>query len=182
MKIVKQFLKEKYNLSNYQIAQLIFLGKTVLSESSKILIMSFIFYKQLPLYFFSLLIMCILRYSTDGIHFYTYMGCLTASTSYLVLGIKLLPKIPVSINIKLMLLLICTLICYYVGPVLSKYRPPCNTIYIRKRKLIISFFIFLYTMIIYIIPKSQYLIVGFWIIILHSLQLIIAKYTRKESC
>ena len=86
MKIVKQFLKEKYNLSNYQIAQLIFLGKTVLSESSKILIMSFIFYKQLPLYFFSLLIMCILRYSTGGIHFYTYMGCLTASTSYLVLN------------------------------------------------------------------------------------------------
>ena len=73
MKIIKQFLKEKYNLSNYQIAQLIFLGKTVLSESSKILIMSFIFYKQLPLYFFSLLIMCILRYSTGGIHFYTYI-------------------------------------------------------------------------------------------------------------
>lgn len=83
MKTFKQLLKEKYHLSNYQIAQLTFLSKTVFSELSKILIMGVIFHKQLPLYFFSLLIMLVLRCSTGGLHFYTYVGCLTTSIIYM---------------------------------------------------------------------------------------------------
>lgn len=181
MKSLKQVLNEKYHLSNYQIAQLYYLWKTVSSEISKVLIMGIVFYKNLPLYFFALFIMLILRCSTGGIHFYTYIGCFIMSLTYLWIGIRLLPHISLSIYWKVFLLLICALICYRTGPVPSKYRPVYSQQFIKKCKLVISTFILLYTLILYIIPESQYLIVSFWIIILHSLQLLIAKYIRREK-
>ena len=180
MQTIKNFLKKKYNLSNYQIAQLAFLCKSFISEISKIIIMGIIFYNHLSLYFFALLIMLVLRCSTGGIHFYTYIGCLTTSLIFLWSGIVWLPNITFPLNIKLLLILLCILICYYIGPICSKYRPPHSNKFIQKRKLIITFFIFLFSIALYIMPESSYLNVGVWIIILHSLQLIIAKFFRKE--
>lgn len=181
MRNLKELLRDKYHMSNYQIAQLEFLGKTLFSETSKILIMGIMFYKHLPIYFFALFIMIILRCNTGGMHFYTYIGCLITSTLFLLLGIMVLPNISVPLNVKLLLLLLCTITCYQIGPIPSKYRPAYSKQFIHKRKLSVSFFICIYTLILYIIPESPYLIVGFWIIILHTLQLIIAKYTRKED-
>uniref|UniRef100_UPI0040562C58 accessory gene regulator B family protein n=1 Tax=Agathobacter sp. TaxID=2021311 RepID=UPI0040562C58 len=180
METLKQHLKEKYHLSNYQIAQLIFLAKTFFSEASKILIMGIIFHKQLPLYFFALFIMLLLRCSTGGLHFYTYTGCLVTSVIYVWLAIVFLPNIKIPFNIKLLLLLICAIVCYHIGPVPSKYRPPFRDHFIQKCKSIVSSFIFFYSLFLYVMPESTYSTVGFWIIILHSLQLLIAKYTRKE--
>lgn len=71
------------------------------------------------------------------------------------------------------------LICYYIGPLPSKYRPQYSKQYLTKMRLFTSKFIFLYTLILYIIPRSKFLSVGFWIIILHSLQLVIAKILSK---
>ena len=181
MKTLKNHLKEKYNLSNYQIAQLGFLAKTLASEISKMIIMAVIFYKHLPLYFFALFIMLILRTYTGGIHFYTYIGCLVTTTIFLLLGIIVLPNIAIPLNIKLFLLLLCIITCYLIGPIPSKYRPPYSEQFLRKCKLIVSSAICIYTFVLYIVPDSKYMIVGFWIIILHTLQLIIAKYTRKEA-
>lgn len=181
MKTLKNHLKEKYNLSNYQIARLVFLAKTLASEISKMIILAVLFYKHLPLYFFALFIMLILRTYTGGIHFYTYIGCLVTTTIFLVLGIIVLPNIVVPLNIKLFLLLLCIITCYHIGPIPSKYRPPYSEQFIRKCKLIVSSAICIYTFVLYIVPDSKYMIVGFWIIILHTLQLIIAKYTRKEA-
>lgn len=181
MKTLKHYLKEKCNLSNYQIAQLVFLIKTLSSEVSKMIIMAIIFYKYLPLYFFALFIMIVLRCNTGGIHFYTYIGCFITSTLFLLLGIILLPDMTIPLNIKILLLLLCIITCYHIGPIPSKYRPAYSKQFIRKCKSNVSFFIFLYSILLYIIPESPYLIVGFWIIILHTLQLIIAKYTRKEA-
>ena len=181
MKTLKNYLKEKYNLSNYQIAQLVFLAKTLASEISKMLIMAVLFYKYLPLYFFALFIMLILRSYTGGIHFYTYIGCLVTTTIFLLLGIIVLPNIAIPLNIKLFLLLLCIITCYRIGPIPSKYRPAYGAQFLRKCKLIVSASICIYTFVLYIVPDSKYMIVGFWIIILHTLQLIIAKYTRKEA-
>ena len=180
MKSIKQLLKERYHLTNYQIAQLTFLGKTFSSEASKLLIMGILFHKQLKHYFFALFIMLILRCFTGGLHCSTYFGCFITSTLFLWFAIILLPNIAISLNTKIFLLLIGMLICYYIGPIPSKYRPPFNDDFIKKCKSISSGFIFFYTLLLYIMPNSKYFIIGFWVIILHSLQLFIAKYTRKE--
>lgn len=177
MKTFKHHLKRKYNLSNYQIAQLDFLFKTLSSEVSKMVLMAIIFYKYLPLYFLALFVMLILRCNTGGIHFYTYIGCFIASILFLLFGIILLPSITITLNIKILLLLLCIIVCYYVGPIPSKYRPAYSKQFIQKCKRNVSAFIFFFSVLLYIIPESQYLIIGFWIIILHTLQLVFAKYT-----
>ena len=179
MEFIKKHLKEKYQLSNYQIAQIAFLFKTLLSELSKMIIMGILFHNQLTLYFFALFVMLFLRCSTGGLHFYTYWGCLACSTIYVGLSLLILPFIKVPAYLKLLLLIICIFICNFVGPIVSKYRPtPSKELYTSGKKTT-CMFIFVYSIALYIIPENKPLTVGFWIIILHSLQLIVAKIRKK---
>ena len=179
MERIRMHLKNTYHLSNYQLSQISFLFKTLGSEFSKILIMGILFYRQLPLYFFALFIMVFLRSSTGGLHFYTYAGCLMTSVIYMFLTLVALPCIPVRSSIPLLLLLFCILCCYRIGPIASKYRPKISDQNRIHRKNITCIFIFFYSLALYIIPQSPFLIAGFWVIILHSLQLILAKIREK---
>ena len=182
MSTLKLFLKEKCNLSNYQIAQLVFLLKTLSSEFSKMLIMGIIFRNLLSLYLFALLIMLCLRCTTGGLHFYTYLSCLAASTLYLWLAVVLLPSATLPRTLQLVSLLLSLQICYYCCPVPSKYRPEYPQTLINRCRNIVCSFIFMYTLILYILPENQYLTVGFWVVILHSLQLLVAKIQKKGVC
>lgn len=179
MELIKKHLKEKYQLSNYQIAQIAFLFKTLLSELSKMIVMGILFHNQFTLYLFALFVMLFLRCSTGGLHFYTYWGCLACSIIYIGLALLVLPFIKVPTYLKLLLLLICIFICNFVGPIVSKYRPtPSKELYTRGIKTT-CMFIFVYSIALYMIPENKHLTVGFWIIILHSLQLIVAKIRKK---
>ena len=70
--MIKNYLREKHQISNYQIAQIEFLFKTIFSEFSKIMIIGLLFHNQLEAYLFALCIMLFMRCSTGGLHFYTY--------------------------------------------------------------------------------------------------------------
>lgn len=180
METIKNYLKGTYHLSNYQIAQLGFLMKTIASEMSKLLIMGALFHNHLSLYTFALIIMLCLRCTTGGLHFYTYTGCLAASMLYMGLALILLPHIKLNHWFELLLLAGCILICYLTGPVTSKYRPvSTNNSNFQKWRITACLFIFFYSLAMYIIPENIYLTVGFWIIILHSLQLLVAKIKTK---
>lgn len=176
---LKKYLCQKYNLTNYQSAQVIFVIQTLLSELSKIVIMSFIFHKYLLLFYFALFVMLFLRTTTGGLHFYTYLGCLLTSVIYMGLSILLLPLLNIPVPIMLLMLLLAILICYIIGPITSKYRPVTPPATIKKQRHICITFIFFYSIALYIIPENPYIISGFWVIILHSLQLIAGKIKKK---
>lgn len=177
---IKIYLKSTYELSNYQIAQIFFLFKTIFSEVSKILIMGFLFHEKLPLYIFALFVLIFLRSFMGGIHFYTYLKCLVGSALYLGFSIYILPNIPIELYLQIILLLLSILICNYIGPVTSIYRPESCKRHFALCKKLATTFILLYILILYIMPENNpYLCVGFWVIMLHSLQLIIAKIRMK---
>ncbi|MCM1187432.1 MAG: accessory gene regulator B family protein [Lachnoclostridium sp.] len=179
MSRISNYIKDKYGLSNYQIAQLTFVFKSTTSELSKILIMGIIFHNHLKQYIFLLLLMCFLRTFSGGIHFYTYKKCLTASTLYIWSIIAVFSNIAVPLFVQLFLLFACIVACYKVGPILSKYRThfPEKQLYICRNITCLT--IFIYTIAMYIIPKNLYCMSGFWMIILHSLQLFVAKIQMK---
>lgn len=179
MTSLKEHLKQKYGLSNYQIAQLAFVFKTVSSELSKMLIMGIIFHQHLKMYFFLLILMSCLRSFSGGIHFYTYWSCLASSVIYMWSNIAVLSNIAVPRYTQIFLLLACIVICYLISPVLSKYRVhfPEKQLYFCRN--ITCLIIFTYTLVLYIIPENAYFLAGFWMIILHSLQLIVAKIKKK---
>lgn len=179
MNTFKRYLKDTYNLSSYQVAQIFFLFKTLASEISKIIIMGILFHDHFTLYLFALFVMISLRSSMGGLHFYTYAGCLATSILYLWLAVYMLPYIPAPTYLQLSLLLLSILICNHIGPIISKYRPDVCKERFSQCKKFVTIFIFLYALILYIIPENDYLSVGFWVIILHSLQLMIAKIRQK---
>lgn len=179
MERIKLHLKETYHLSNYQIAQIFFLFKTVASEISKIIIMGLLFHEHLKSYLFGLSVMVILRSAMGGLHFYTYISCLITSFLYLWLAIYILPNVTVIKLLQLIILLFCILLCNHVGPITSKYRPPECELYFQRSTHFTCSFIFIYALILYIMPVNHYLTIGFWVIILHSLQLLLAKIPKK---
>lgn len=176
---VKTYLKDKYQLTGYQAACVIFFFKSTFSEVSKTLIMALLFHRYLPEYFFALFVMLFLRCSTGGIHFYTYLGCLLMSISYMAFSIVLLPMLQLPLPIQIILLILAMLVCFCIGPVVSKYRKEAAPDKKLRFRLIASGFIFIYTLILMFFPKVELLHVGFWVIITHSLQLIVAKIQKK---
>ena len=57
----KANIKQKYNISNYQAEQIIFVIKSLGSELSKMLIMGILFRNEILLFLFQLIFMCFLR-------------------------------------------------------------------------------------------------------------------------
>lgn len=98
----------------------------------------------------------------------------------LYIGICQLPKILLPRPLYFVLLLLCILINYLFAPIVSSYRPIPNGIQIRKAKRQAFHIITIYALIMYIVPPNQYIITGFWIIMLQSFQLLAAKIVRKE--
>ena len=176
---IKIYIKDKYGLSNYQMAQLTFVIKSTSSELSKILLMGIAFQNHLKLYIFLLIIMCFLRTFSGGLHFYTYKKCLLASTTYMGIIIFFFSKILLPLYVQLLLLTVCIMSCYSIGPVLSKYRThfPRKQLYFCRNITCLN--IFMYALILYIIPENPYLTAGVWMIILHSLKLFVAKIQKK---
>lgn len=179
MESIRQYLRTVHHLSSYQIAQIFFLFKALGSEFSKMLIMGILFHDRFLEYLFALGIMLCLRCSTGGLHFYTYLGCLATSVLYLWLSLYVMPLFCAPTYVYLCILLFCIPVCYLVGPVTSKYRPPLAPAKYRYCRNFICAFIFIYALLLYIIPQNAYIHIGFGVIILHTLQLIVARIRKK---
>lgn len=176
---MKEILKTYYQLTDLQIRQLDFLRKTLLSEISKLLIMGFLFRKQLDVYCVSVLALCLIRTSIGGLHCKTYLRCLLSTTAYMVICLVLLPPVAVSLPVKASLLLVCAAVNYLVGPVTSDVHLPLKPSQIQKGRTCATALILIFLMIICIIPENIYVIPVFWIMIVHTLQLVAAKIRKK---
>ncbi|MCM1134239.1 MAG: accessory gene regulator B family protein [Clostridium sp.] len=176
---MQEFLKRQYQFSDFQIAQLQFFGKTIASELSKLLIMGFVFKDRLGLYLFAMAIMLPLRIAVGGLHCKTYFSCFLVTFSYTFLSLMVLPSIPVNKLCQMILLFICMLCNYYIGPVTSTVHVALSKHHVKKVRIQAFLLIFFYIVVLYIVPESPYMTVGFWVIILHSLQLILARIIKK---
>ncbi len=176
---MNEFLKEQYQFSDYQIAVLKYFGKTVASEVSKLLIMGFVFRKQLDVYAVAVIVMMLIRTATGGLHCKRYLSCLMASCSYMFLSLILLPMIPINKVFQMILLFLCMLCNYYIGPVTSAVHAPLSENCVKRVRIQAFLIIFFYITLMYIIPECPHLTAGFWVIILHTLQLIAARIIKK---
>ena len=176
---MKEFLKSTYQFTDYQIAQLGFLVKTLSSDISKIFIIGLFFLKELPFFFVSMLIIAILRTSTGGLHCKTYLSCLVASWFYIVFTIKFLPLLPIQQIPAIVMLVLCAVTDYCIGPVTSDVHGLLTETSIRKGRLTTLLTIMFFLCLMVFFPKNTYVITGFWIITSHTLQLIVAKIRKK---
>lgn len=176
-----EFLKEQYQFSDYQIAQLAFTFKSVGSELSKLLIMGIIFHNDLSRYVFAVAVMMLMRTATGGLHCKKYVTCLLVTFSYMFLALMVLPIIEINKVFQLIFLFICMLSTYYIGPITSKVHRPLNEKCTKRVKVQAFVIIFFYLTLTYIVPENPYITAGFWVIILNTLQLVAAKILKKKG-
>lgn len=178
---MRELLKSTYQFTDYQIAQLSFLAKTLLSEISKLFIIGLFFWRELPFFFICVFILLLLRTSTGGLHCKTYLSCLVASCLYIIFTFKILPLIPINQIPAMILLILCAVIDYNIGPVTSDVHLPLTKNVKQRGRICTVVTISLFFILMYIIPENLYAITGFWIIISHTLQLVAAKIRKKGA-
>ena len=79
----------------------------------------------------------------------------------------------------MILLILCAVIDYNIGPVTSDVHLPLTEKVKQRGRICTVITISLFFILMYIIPENLYAITGFWIIISHTLQLIVAKIRKK---
>lgn len=181
MKERMQAIQLEYGFTDFQMGQLRYTLECIFYEVSKFLLMGayFAFIHKFTIYVFAIGVLLLLRTCTGGLHFKHYTTCFLFTFFFMFCGINLLPLIPISKSYMLILLLFCLIANNYCAPVVSSYRPTPNGVKIRKSKIQACTIITIYTLLIYVCPSNLFCTVGFWITMLQSTQLIVAKIIKE---
>lgn len=177
-------ITEELNYSDREKALIQYGLSAILMEISKFLFMLILFsiLKKTTEYLFGTFILLLLRAHSGGLHFSTYSGCLLFSIIFTYTGCVFLPNtIQISDIWMLFSLLNCIIISYLIGPIVSKVRPTPSSTQAKKHKIEIFKIIFFYFLVVFFFSENHYIQIGYWIIILHTLQLSIAYFLRKEN-
>lgn len=180
------WMQKKYCFTDYQVKVFHYFIISIFSEISKFTIMGIFFYVagRLPLYLWGVCLLSVLRFYSGGLHCKTYMGCLLSSFAYMLACVQLLPSFPVNRLLQLIFLLVAIIIAYYIAPIPSAYRPAPTETKARQCKLQLFIIMFLYSILVFICPQNLFTLTGFWVIMIHTLQLIVAylKKGGEQTC
>lgn len=186
MSTLSSKLQKTFGYSDYEMAIIKYSVTALFSELSKIIILSILYavIGKFDLFLVSSALLILLRLNGGGYHCKHYITCLLLTAFVTSAAIIFLPLINIpNYSIVLISLTICLFITYYIGPVPSPFRPEPDTLLIKqcnnKSFLTIFFFIVIVSIFNSNTVIRPYLMVGFWTIILHTLQLIVAKILKK---
>lgn len=166
-----------YQLDKKDVDFLKFACKALFYDLSKMLILflfALVFHRGTAC-LLDLFLLAALRSNHGGIHLKHYWSCFALSFMVLAFSFVMPAFITVQKPVTLAALLICMLVNYLVGPLRSKQCHVKDTGIFKKNQIMTFVIIFIYLICLYLLPSSYTLATGFWIIIAHSAQLIVAK-------
>lgn len=186
MRVISDYLDTIPDISASDKAKLNYFFSCMIYEGSKIILflLFFALTQRLKGFLYSMIILLPLRIISGGLHFKHYTSCLAFSFGYFYLVNVPLSGMMPAYGITLVTLCICTLINYYIGPVTSDSRPVLSAEDIKRGRLhivIATVYDTILTALFYETPLAP---IGFWTIVLHSVQLLIANLRKKrgEKC
>lgn len=170
----------KTELTKYEKAILLFYLKGTLSDLSKALIFFFIFYilglhKEI---LWGLFFLLIFRVFSGGIHCKTYIRCLLLSFVILSSGVMLGSFIFLPKHFSIPISFLCGMLTIIFSPVLASSRPVLTTHEIKQAKIHEGIVLICFEMLFIFSEAKSYLNIGFWILVIHTIQLIVA-YVRR---
>lgn len=183
-------LQKEYGFSDYQIKLLRFSFTGILYDVSKTLIFAVYFTAigKLPEFLFALVPLVLLRTRSGGIHFKKYWTCFLFSFLYLSLVIHVLPGAVILHPLAVYpILLICAVADYLVGPNTLKAKVVAQDAFLRdaqksriqKAKIECFQVVLIVAVFMFLFPANRYLIVSFWTVVVHAVQLVITKIMRE---
>lgn len=190
MQYILDKIQKEYGFSDYQIKLLRFSFTGILYDLSKTLIFGIYFciIGRFPEFLFALVPLVLLRIRSGGIHFRKYWTCFFFSFLYFCLAIHILPElVPMHPLAVYPVLLVCAVTDYLVGPNTLKEKIVVRDAVMRdeqssriKKAKIECFQVVLIVAILYFLfPENRYLIVSFWTVVIHAVQLVITKVMRE---
>lgn len=175
------WIQKEYDFSNYQIRLIRYTLTAILYDVSKVILFAafFAYTRQLVDFLFAIVPLILLRTQTGGLHMRHYWSCLLFSFAYIYATINILPQfVSVPPLLIYIILLLCALTAYYIGPT-SLRKSSVSEAYIKKAKMQSFQAIFAITVLFFIFPDNHYLLISFWNVVLHTLQLAITKLLRE---
>lgn len=177
-------LKKVYGYSDYEVKLIQYALTALFYDFSKLIIFGIYYYytNRFVSYLFALFPLILLRTQNGGIHFKKYWTCFMFTFGYLELCIGIFPSlIPVSQLAMYLILLLCAVVNWFVGPNSLTRKTAINATYMKKAKRCTFLIIMGLEMLLVVYPTNDYLVVSFWTVVLHTGQLGVAKIL-KEHC
>lgn len=190
MQYILDKIQKEYGFSDYQIKLLRFYFTGILYDLSKTLILGIYFYiiGKFPEFLFALVPLVLLRIRSGGIHFKRYSTCFLFSFLYFCLVIHVLPGL-VSVHPLAVypVLLVCAVTDYLVGPnklqekivVRDAVLKDEQNSLMKKAKIECFQVVLIVAILCFLFPGNRYLIVSFWTVVVHAVQLVITKIMRE---
>lgn len=183
MKILNDYMTNEMSLNPSEQKFIIFKFKCIIYDSSKFIIISifFAFVGLFKEFLFASMISIPLRIYSGGLHFKHYLSCFLFSFGYFLLLIYGLSAISLPIYLSTILMILCSVINFCLSPIQSASRPPlpdAELQRVKQKSFMLSLYCMLIILLFYHTPLAS---VGCWTILLHSMQLIIAKLIKKDG-
>lgn len=182
MEYILNKVQSEYGYTDYQIKLIKFSITALFYDLSKTILFLIYFSYSGKFYefLFAAIPMMLLRTKTGGLHFKKYLSCLLVSFIYFYSVINILPAV---INIHPLaiypILLICAITDYMIGPASLKERAPVEESIVKKAKIQSFQVVFIVALLIFIFQDTHYLMVSFWTVVLHTIQLSITKLLKE---
>lgn len=181
MNILNEYLTNEMRLSASEQKLIIFKFKCIIYELTKFFMISifFAFAGLFREFLFACMISIPLRIYSGGLHFKHYLSCFLFSFGYFILLIYGFSTVSLPVYLSTILMVFCSIINFCLSPIQSVSRPPLPAAELQRAKqktVLISLYCILLILLFYQTPLAS---VGCWTILLHSMQLIIAKLIKK---
>lgn len=172
------YFKNEFNLSKIESAKLKYSLEIIFNDLSKLLILFFFFsiVGKKSDFIYSAITLLLLRPFTGGLHFKTYYGCLFFTVVFFISCITFKNYFSInSLLIIFLLFIFLAAIILFFAPITSKSRPAYSDRKKQKFKLLSLIILFIHFFLFLFYKNNPYLMNSIWIMILQSIQLLIAK-------
>lgn len=175
-----QRMQVSHNYSDYEIKVIRYFILTMASEISKLIIM-FTFFTCVGRFTEGLVCVATLmglRLSGGGFHCKHYITCLFSSFLLVTAPIFLAELIAPNPIAMVIIMLGCIFIAYKMVPVVSYHRPKPTKEQIKKSRQFNFTFLFICLIAVAVFYTNHYIIIIFWLCVIHSAQLLIPKLDK----
>lgn len=167
--------------TTYEIELLKYFYRSIFYDLSKFLLL-LLFYSILGLqmeFCIEMLILLSIRNFYGGIHFQHYSSCFMFTFIFSLMGIILAHTVLPDRHVQLMVLVIMSAVCMALKPVTAASRPELDSRKMIPYRICGACVLLLYITAFIMLQTFPYSNLCFWVIVLHTLQLIAAKLLRK---
>lgn len=179
---IHRYLSQEFHFSDLEIARIRYAYISIFSETSKFLLLFFVFYllHMHTAFLISIGVLLSIRNFTGGIHLDHYTSCLAFTFLFLFLSILLSRYVILSTGLQILIMEIGVIIVYRIGGVSSDRRPEPSPEKAYLFKMIACVLLIIYIALFLCVKNLPWKNLMFWVIVLQITQLAAAKWMKER--